>query len=200
MIVNSSNKWIYIAVPKTATASMHLALGLGSNHPEPHKHHIGIRDFLVQNPTGASYLKFGFVRNPLTRFASTFNDFRNIRRYQYSRLIYYDTPLLSEYRDFEHFCHEFPQSEWVDDIFFKPQVELVTLQNGDLIDYVGRFENLPGDFYKICPQINIRGALLKDKFNAGVGDANYEMWYTPETRDIIANFYKEDMKVFGYEI
>ena len=84
MIIDHDNKFVFVAVPKTASTAMHDALerSLGRRIPhgperEFHATAIELADRLGERWT--QYLRIGFVRNPYERFVSAYWDFRRGR-------------------------------------------------------------------------------------------------------------------------
>ncbi len=195
MIINHEHEFVYVALPKTGSYSIHGYFKVG-DHPEPHLHHAGIREL---PPFPEHYFKFAFVRNPWSKLVSIYHDFTLRRGCQYSGLVWHDKPLLSEFKDFEDFCRGLGQSHWFGDVFFRPQSVFVTNPDGSIaMDYVGRFEQLDEDFEQICSAIGVSYHRLEEA-NKGQYDKGYREYYTDETRAIIGELYREDVERFGYE-
>lgn len=198
MIVNDSQQYVYVAVPKTGSTSIHHALEPGVQHPPPAEHHAGVRKLTEDFPQIEPYFKFAFVRNPWGKIWSVYADFTMRRIRQYSQFVAHDEPLLSEFRDFEDFCCRLHESEWKNDIFFRPQVELVTYEDGRFIDFVGRYENLAVDFGDLLTKHQMHMFNPLEHANKGRYQGTYQEHYTPVARDAIAQMYDEDIEVFEY--
>lgn len=197
MIVNPTNKWAYIAVPKTGSKTISACLGQ-SEHPAPSMYHMGIRRASLMLPSLRDYFIFGFVRNPWARLVSLYNDFTLKRVNQYSQHVAFPRPLLSEFKYFEDLCYGLKDSEWSRNIFFAPQTKLVTYEDGRLIDFVGRFETLRQDFETVAAKIGVTVDYWPH-LNEGIGDVRYQNCYNAATRDAVAEFYASDIKAFGYD-
>ena len=65
-----------------------------------------------------------------------------------------------------------------------------------LVDFIGRFERLQADFQTVCARIGRTVSLPHVK---NTEHAHYRECYTPETREIIAEWFKEHIELFGYE-
>ncbi len=79
---------------------------------------------------------------------------------------------------------------------FMPQFRWITdTEGGILVDFICRFEYLEEDFRKICKKINknVRLSHLKSSDRG-----NYENYYDSETKEIIKEWFSEDIDRFGY--
>ena len=198
MYIDDKNHVAYVAVPKVGSYSIHDYFG-HSIHPEPTEHHMGVKRLLREYPRCADYNIFGFVRNPWSKVVSTYFDFTLRRIYQYSAKVREDKPLLSEFEDFEAFCHELKDSpRWSQDIFFVPQSELLIKEDDNPVDFIGRFENLQEDFNVICDRFGLPRQNLNFR-NKGMYRKDYREYYTNSSRQAISDFYKKDVERFGYE-
>ena len=74
MIINTDKKFIHIAIPRTATTCVNIALG-NLEHPEPDEHHCTIAEAIKKNPEYKDFYKFTFVRNPFDKLVSTYYEF-----------------------------------------------------------------------------------------------------------------------------
>lgn len=198
-MIDNTYKYISVAVPKTGSISIHLTLG-HHNIPEPEIYHQSITNILKAHPECVGYYKFGFVRNPWARILSLYLDFTLKRINQYSALVRHEKPLFSEFANFSDFCIRFPETQWKDDVFLQSQATMLgCTKDSCIVDFVGRFENLENDFLTICKEIGLPHTSLQ-AHNAGKYDnAEYRSRYTPEARDAIASYYKEDVELFNYE-
>ena len=57
MIINTDKKFIHIAIPRTATTCVNIALG-NLEHPEPDEHHCTIAEAIKKNPEYKDFYKF----------------------------------------------------------------------------------------------------------------------------------------------
>ncbi len=65
-----------------------------------------------------------------------------------------------------------------------------------MVDFVGRYENLADDFSYVCRILNLQTTmpyLNKSKH------ATYQSYYDKETRHLIAEHFKDDIELFGYD-
>ena len=191
MIVNHDRKVIFVSVPKTASTSINIAFDIHA-HSSPKIHHSSIKEILENHPECSSYFKFGFVRNPWDRMVSCYlNGVQDLsHRDEWSKG-------LLEYENFCDFVCHFERSIWKDWIHFLPLSHFLKIDGEIAVDVIGRFENLVEDFGSIKSKIGLTKGLAHSRKSKR--ENNYKEYYNDHTRDIIENFYKEDIETFGYE-
>lgn len=144
------------------------------------------------------FFKWSIVRNPWARLVSLYKDFTLKRVKQYSAKVAMEKPLFSEFKDFEDFCLNVGNSTWINDVFFRSQVDLLSINGKFAADWWGKFENLENDFHKACELIGIPPCPLLH-MNAGSYDnTDYRQYYTPESREAVSKLYQQDVEVFKY--
>lgn len=195
MFVNHEKKFVYLALPKTGSYSIHAYFDYTQGHPEPDEHHAGVREL---PPELSDYYKFAFIRNPWSKLVSVYHDFTLRRGKQYSGLVTMDEPLLSEFEDFEDFCLRLGESHWFTDVFFRPQASFVYDNTDKPIDYIGRFESINIDFKHICREFGMPVVDLGHE-NRGKYLADYRSYYTDDSSEAVRRLYEEDIRRFGYE-
>lgn len=205
MIISHKHRFIFFAVPKTATHAVRAAL---REHLEEGdweqqmlfgeqtipigpiaalKHgHISFQQVSAHLPERIwkTYYKFGFVRNPFERFVSSciFLNRRN--------------------PDFKGHETDFMKRVIADDVFMRrvlviPQYRLLADEdNRIMMDYVGRYETLQTSYGHICKEIGIPESRLP-KENESL-HAHYASYYDDDLKRSVASFYHLDFKFFGY--
>lgn len=133
-----------------------------------------------------SYFKFGFVRNPFDRFVSTcFFLNRNNPDFATGAVAFMKRALTMP---------RFRQR-----VLVIPQVQLLTDSDGEIaLDYVGRYEDLQNSYDDICEQAGIATTELGRK-NPSEHNA-YAEYYDDELTELVADFYKDDLRSFSYEL
>lgn len=205
MYININKKFLFLHVPKTAGSSIHIFFKdyfqvKDRSDPAPEKHHRLIKDVCAENKEFKNLFKFAVVRNPYDRFISGFNDFYQNRNADRS-----NHPIkIKDGTTFEDFCFSFVNSEWSNDIHFKPAYEFVTVDGEIAVDKIIKFENLVQDFSEVCDILKIDNHLFLNqsckhrqtsrKYN------NFEEYYSKETKKIVYSFYQKDFELFNYEM
>jgi len=206
VIVSHKHKFIFFAVPKTATHAIREALRKHTDEDDWEQQtlfgkqylpipelasighgHISVMQLRPHLPieTWDTYFKFGFVRNPFDRFVSTCfflnrqnPDFENNARTFMKRALRAD---------------RFRQR-----ILVRPQAEQLTDDRGAIaLDFVGRYEDLQCSFDMISERLKLPTTDLSLK-NASER-ASFEKYYDDELVETIGNYYGKDLRMFGYE-
>lgn len=206
MIVSHRHKFIFFAVPKTATHTIREAL---REHKGPEdweqqvlfgtqslpipeiariQHgHISVQHIRphLDPEIWESYLKFGFVRNPFDRFVSTcFFLNRGNERFAEQAVRFMKRALaLPRFRQ---------------RVLVKPQNLQLSDADGELaLDIVGRYETLQQSYDEICERIDIPTTGLATKNPSK--HATCTDYYDDELRRIVGEFYEDDLRVFDYD-
>ena len=66
-----------------------------------------------------------------------------------------------------------------------------------LVDFVGRFENLEADFQYVCGKIGINAHL--PFLNVSKRRRDWRSYYTDETRSLVGELFQNDIERFGYD-
>ena len=206
MIISHQHQFVFAAIPKTGTHSVRQALrqhlhaedleqvGLFVNKRFPFKElaevkhgHITLQQIrpLMGEDDFSSYLKFAFVRNPFDRFVSycafmTRSNGAFLSNPQaVMRQILFQSP---------------PEQH----ILFQPQHTFVTDAEGALLaDEIGRVEQMQASYDALCARIGIPGARL-EQVNSSRRDS-YRDYYDQALIDGVAQRYRRDLELFGYQ-
>ena len=205
MIISHRHKFIFFAVPKTATHTIREALRQHTDEndweqqvlygqqflPFPEiarlKHgHISAEQIRphLDDTVWNDYFKFGFVRNPFDRFVSTCF-FLNRSDPNFAQVA---VPFMKDRLQ----RHRFQQR-----ILVKPQYQQLCWSGGDVaLDYVGRYESLQQSYDEICARIGIPGNELGVKNTSK--HKTFDSYYDDDLRNSVAELYAEDLRVFDY--
>ncbi len=203
MIVAENPRFVFVHVFKTGGTSIkrvlrRYAMKPGQEFANFFLKRVGIRQFgpvyypdhltanelvdQIGKPGFDSYYSFGFVRNPWDWEVST---------YKY---------IL---KSTKHLNHETVRSlngfgeylRWRCDGRFQLQQDFLYHEGKQLVDFVGRFENLNEDFQAICGKLSVRHQL--PALNR-TGGAPYQSFYTDELVELVRYTYQSDIDEFGY--
>ena len=210
MIISHKHKFVFIAVPKTATATIREALKthsdiIGESIDPPYDWHPRAVDlkkhFHKKKWDWNKYFKFAFVRNPWDRLNSEY-------LYRKKRISVFkdkqDKPkyiIESEkmFRNVDNFA-KWVKSEYINtqNPCFPNQCKYLMETNNELlVDFVGKFENLQQDFNIVCDKIGIERQTLQHKNKTK--HKFYTEYYDEEARQIVAEVYADEIKCFDYE-
>ncbi len=198
---------VFIHVSKNAGNSIIAAAG----------HHV----VNAGHRTAASWIRekgdsgpiFAVIRNPFDRVVSEYL-FRK-RRYDQGEKNPHLSNLhksfedwtISTFRDeelrtrafFEDNGIAFNERNMIDDclLWFLPQVYWLGDEQGrPLLPAILRFENLENDWSTFAKKYAIPGELPRR--NASVRVPDYRQYYSGFTRDLVGDYYREDLEAFGY--
>jgi len=190
MIVSDTHQFIFHHVPKTGGTSITVALAQYCNRwegalpEETHGwqvklHRIGMHTVLREVEVIPSYFSFAFVRNPFDVVASAWD--REV------------------YKSFDEFLEKRILTG-IEICGRRSQYEHLSSEDGTLlVDFVGRFENLAADFYKVINAIEVPLMMLPKRNMRKEGkDQDYRKYYTASSRKIIEKIFEKDLKHFGY--
>ena len=205
MIISHRHKFIFFAVPKTATHSIrealrtHISAGdweqqalLGKQVlpieeiAQLQHGHITVQQIkaVLAEDVWRSYYKFAFVRNPFDRFVSIcFFLNRNNPQFEKNAL---DWMKIAISRD------RFKRR-----ILARPQIEQLADESNQLaLDYVGRYEDLQASMDCILDHLQLARVDL-NVVNSSA-HAGYDGLFDAELRESVATFYAEDLDRFDY--
>jgi hypothetical protein len=136
--------------------------------------------------------KFAFVRNPWDLQVSSFHHLRRERPH-----------LLAGHDQFSDFLKykldpERPYQYHIDTSIGLQSDYLIDLHGKLLVDFIGRFERLGEDFATICERIGITPPQLEHRRRAGDRD-DYRSYYDDETTALVAERFRADIEMFGYD-
>ena len=205
MIVSHRHRFIFFAVPRTATHAIRdalqpllgdedwqqEALRLSVRSPLPAlarigHGHVGVREARAVLPRDLwrSYFKFAMVRNPFDRFVSVCA-MLNKRNpgYRGKEMAFMKAALgVPRFRQ---------------RVLVRPQAQMLANEDGQLdLDYIGRYESLPQSFAAICRRIGV-GEPALSVANAAAHQP-FATYYDSELQRLVGDFYRRDFALFNY--
>lgn len=200
-MISHSKKFIFVHVPRTGGTSMHYVL---KEYCHDFKNHEPLR-LIDPKLISAKYFIFCIVRNPwdlvVSRYkygqhkATTLRPFEDWLKKSYENyLAWRDNPKIRAQVE-DMFCGPFwNQIDWIKDS-----------KNKITVDFIGRFENLQHDFNHILKKIGVTNRTLPhlNKSTNKQEDTNtqegYRSYYNDDLRNIVFDWFRDDIMYFGYE-
>lgn len=189
MLVSDDYRFVFHHVPKTGGTSITSVLSKYCREYEGKlPQHKPVID-CIDEPK--EYFSFAFVRNPFDRVVSAWENYLQSGPFVIS----------NNYKKAETF-DEFVERDVCGGISIVSEcpTQFSYLSDGSkiLVDYVGRFENLTEDFYKIIGIIKVPLSILPKK-NSGTLRDGYRNYYFPRSEKLVENYFEEDLSYFQYE-
>lgn len=207
MIISHSKKFIFIHIYKVAGTSISDALKkyealslnyfriyrfLSRNYPIlfPNKFHrhitAGELKEKLQPEIFDSYFKFAFVRNPWDWQVSLYY-------YMLKRKDHHQYNIISQ-MNFEEYI------QWVVSTDVNLQKDMLfSKKNEQLVDFIGKFENLEDDFMKVCQILGLKDTHLPHVNKSPRHKTSYREYYNEKTKDLVYQAYRNDIELFDYE-
>ena len=203
----SQPKWnyVFVAVPKTGTTSVHhrlVRLGTAKRRDPGSPPHLNIQEYRqILGDALDSRFKFAFVRNPWSRLVSDFT--------MRTRGIYPSLPRdwNGDVVEFKKWAHEQSKLSQPDSraIWTSNQLDRLLDADGNLdVDFIGRFENIRADFRTVLEKINNIHPLPDEKHwtlplrNASNNSKHYSEYYDDATSELVREHFQKDIDYFGY--
>lgn len=185
-------KCIFVHVPKTAGTSIERIL---FSDKDIIGGHTTIQEYKekLDKEIFSSYFKFGFARHPLDRLISAFFYIKK-RSIGNPNLYDIEPPYLD---NFNFFCRNLEHLSQTIPVLLPQNYFLCDLYGNIMVDFVGRFENLPSDFQHVCKQIGVSYTLVHA--NKSIHES-YCKYYDKQTIYIVNTIYRKDFDIFGYDL
>jgi hypothetical protein len=147
-----------------------------------------------------NYFKFGFVRNPWDRQLSFYNWMLKLNPRQSWYEHQKHVKARKDFNDFMEWYHLSGDRKANFGQFWHVQKDFLFDTDGtQLVDFIGRFENLAEDFEYVKKQIGIEEHNLRHHNKSrDRKPRDYRKAYTDKTAELIAKICKEDIDTFGY--
>lgn len=136
--------------------------------------------------------KFAVVRNPWDLQVSSYHHIRRERPH-----------LIAHLQDFDQFIRwkldpQRPYQFHVDTSIQSQLDYLIDLHGRLLVDYIGHYENLQGDFREICQRIGVARLRLPHKRRASDRKRDYRSYYSDALAELVGDYFKRDIEALGY--
>ena len=190
-VISKEKKVIYYHIAKTGGSSIFKLLeknglndGILSN--KSLNYDKKVEYFLEIVNEWDQYYKFTFVRNKYDQLISHYNyDIHMVNKISFDNFIKEHVSKKSKF---------FPLYDyWLDQYF------LTTIDNKNIFDFVGQFENYANDVRSVCDQININYEEIR--VNVGMyKKSKKESYYNNELKQLVDQKFESEMKYFHWEL
>ena len=204
MLISHSRRFLFIHVYKNAGTSITSAL-LPFTAPKwqragiklwkkLHISYLDIQPFPIHSKASEisermgqknfdTYFTFAIIRNPWDWQVSLY-------KYMLKETLHHQHKLVKGFQDFNEYI------EWRCSEEVRFQKDFLFSKNGDqLVDFIGRYENLEQDFAFICSQIGISTRLPR----LNVSKTNsYTDYYNEHTKNLVRKTFEPDIHLFKY--
>jgi hypothetical protein len=200
-MIDHSRRLIFVHIQKTGGNAICTALGQPVNPPEKHFTAVQLRRLYGEEVWNA-YFKFSIVRNPWDRLVSWWSMIEANRKHLEAgrRLNAFQRYVLQNANDFTDFvsnCTEIINDNDGAKNIYQNQLDYLTDGKGDLlVDFVGRFDRLPGDFRSVLERASAADIPLPH-VNKSV-HTSYRLYYTDITRQMVEDRYARDIDFFQF--
>jgi hypothetical protein len=178
---------IFVHIPKTGGTSVHRALNLGKGGSRVvgtlHRSHERALDVAPTYLNWHEHFRFTIVRNPWDRAVSWYywHDIQNAQGLSFNEWIYAGCP------------HHIEGFDPIDQLAY-----FVDEQGRDMVNYVGRYENLELTLREIAKRANCGFSQLEVMQKSQRPSRSYKDHYTPETAKLLAAHTTAFIERFGY--
>jgi hypothetical protein len=185
MIISHKYKFIFIHFPKAAGTSMRDFFYKRipqEEIDESEKYHVHTAASVVKElPFWNSYFKFGFVRNPWDMVVSAyFFYFKNKEE------VAKKCPTIELF---------FQNLEFLGDFYLHPATYYFFDGDNNLMDYIGKYEDLPNSFDYCLQRIGLTGQL---EFHNASEHKHYSYYYDEHWQNVIGERYGNDVSTWKY--
>ncbi|MDQ8203607.1 sulfotransferase family 2 domain-containing protein [Pelagicoccus sp. SDUM812003] len=174
---------------------------------------------LVGDEVWEDYYTFSFVRHPFPRAVSLYKYIQRFaeqervpwwksalraaagrkKRFRRNRWLN-DLPEAKAYFETSSFSTFIRRAHEVGALGMKPQVDWVTDEEGnDMLDFVGKVENLEADFERIVQSVGLEGVQLSRANKSTYQKPWYEYFADETDFQFLSEVFSEDFVHFGYD-
>ena len=185
----AKKKFVFIHINKTGGTSITRVVG------QPYRRHLTAKEVIddIGMEKWRKAYKFTVVRNPWDKYFSMYKWRKktNIRGIADEDISFSDwVKRTLEEKDPDYYDYFLQR-------MFQPQVDWLKDYSGHIdMDKIIRFENLQHDFKKVADTI---GAPAELPHYHKTQQVSYREFYDAEAREIVAEWFKEDIKRFDYQ-
>ena len=184
---------IFVHIPKTAGMSVATALfGEGGSTHAP----LSAIEGLLPEAEFNTYFKFTFVRNPWDRLVSAYEYLRvGVGDDEYDKTM---SDKVVSLGSFDRLVDWLGDTEAAEGMHFLPQHRHVNSAGAEnAMNFIGYFETLQKDVLRVANRLGVTAQL--PHINKSPGRGRYQSYYDRRSIDAVAEVYRRDVDMFGYD-
>lgn len=210
-----NDKFVFIHIPKTAGASLTLALSknytletISNDRTENKNFHSTAKDYIDLKLDYKNKFKFSIVRNPWDRATSWYffrkniiiSDLNRLKKGETIKRLKNNLANLSRELEvmeqgFNFWLKEYISQPW-DYTWFSLSHDQSTWLDYMAFDKILKFENLKNDLENVSFLKNLNLPTLHESKNSNI---DFKSLYNSYSIDLIADIYKRDIEKFNYD-
>lgn len=207
MRVSPSHRVLFVHVPKTGGSTIDAMFDneiADARKVDGCSRHATLRRLIKAEPIVAGYWTFGFVRNPWARMVSWWSMVSMVFERAEAGVPQAQERINKnpgawlpegEYaKDFDRFVLEGTRK--IKKVG-RPQVATLSRRDGSLADFIGRVESFDEDYHAVRKRLGLAEVPLAPRRNTSP-HGDYRDYYSPQTRQHVAEVFAADIDRFGY--
>lgn len=189
-------KSVFLHIPKTGGTSINNML-----RPELNDHYTWEDWFVTGKNTTrtvldhSEYFVYSFVRNPWDRIVSLYHYKKNTHQEGFQKN---KTDLLG-FNDWIQAVYVDKDKDYIGAHELKTYLDFLSYGGDIKVDFIGKLENIEKDVVELCDILGKPIPPIKCKNVRECKTKTYQEEYTPETVNIIGDYFTQDIKTFNYE-
>ena len=172
-------------------------------HYPPEFYQKNLESLIIDHYGGAEnsydkFVKFGVIRNPWDRFLSAYSHSLSIPTSRRDEWAVLTRKKMKSFQDFDDFCLNCDKDDFFLRGHFNSHVNFYKGSMGST--HFLRYENLQKEFRNFARDFLGFPLNLLAKINVSPNrQRDYRLHYSPKSRDIVSQRYKDDIEAFGFE-
>lgn len=203
--VDRERGFLFVHIPKNAGSSITQALGFTKT-----THHTALQLRQLLGNEFKDLFKFAVARNPWARFLSLYR-YARMPESDYHSALHPERARYGKHRDYDilqgaslrdcarlliagELRHDEYWNQWT------PQSAWILDESGRLLlDHVGRVESLSDSIELLARKIGLPRPTIGRANSSGASEVSYRDFFDSESRSIVAEYYRSDIELLGYE-
>lgn len=140
---------------------------------------------------------FVFIRNPWDKVISSYESYFKKLHPDFNKFLLWVEKIVEYEKDGLCFIFKDKNKESMN-THFKEQHKFVNYNGEQIVNFIGRHENINNDFKKVCELTKVQYMSL-EKINATAKKKHYSTYYNDEQMAMVGEIYKTDIELFNYK-